>query len=140
MITLIYGSSATHEMTETQLLDLLNTAKSNNEEVGITGMLLYKGGNFLQVLEGEKEAVESLYNKIRKDPRHKSVMTIFVRPLKERVFGDWKMGFANLDTLDVSAMPEGFSDFMLQSIEADAFEDEPAYAHIFLKNFRDLMR
>lgn len=138
MITLIYGSTSTQEMTESDLIELLSTAKSNNDKLGITGMLLYKDGNFLQVLEGEKEVVESLYNKIRKDPRHKSVLTIAIRPLEERVFGDWTMGFTNLNTLDVNDMPEGFSDFMFQSIEADTFIDKPNYAYIFLKSFRNL--
>ena len=140
MITLIYGSSAVHDMTESELLDLLTTSKANNDALGITGMLLYKGGNFLQVLEGEKEAVEALYRKIQADKRHRGVMTIFRRPLKERVFGDWKMGFANLDTIDPETMPDGFSNFMSQSIDADAFSDEPSYAYVFLEGFRDLMR
>lgn len=139
MITLIYGSSARHDMTETELVDLLTTSKMNNDALGITGMLLYKGGNFLQVLEGKKEAVEALYSKIQADKRHRGVMTISIRPLEKRVFGDWKMGFANLDTLDPANMPEGFSDFMMQSLDAESFADKPSYAYVFLKSFRDLM-
>lgn len=140
MIMLIYGSSSEVNFTEADLVEILEVAKKNNDTLGVTGILLYKDGNFLQVLEGEKDVVEALYNKVRKDPRHQAVMTIFVRKIEKRSFADWKMGFVNLDTLDPNDMPEGYSDFLRQPIDVDAFSADPSYASIFLEGFRDLVR
>ncbi|MGB7337993.1 MAG: BLUF domain-containing protein [Phototrophicaceae bacterium] len=140
MITLIYASSATHEMTQEDLIDLLATSKDNNQALDVTGILLYRSGNFLQVLEGKKEVVKALYEKIKKDPRHHTVMTILERPLAEREFDDWEMGFVNLDIVSDDQMPEGFNDFLLHPFEEDGVLGEKSpYVSIFLHNFKELM-
>ena len=139
MIFLIYASSATQGMTEADLLDILTKARENNTRLGITGMLLYHGGNFLQVLEGEAEAVEALFQKIQSDPRHKQISGILKRPLSEREFGDWKMGFVNLNTLNPDDLP-GYSDFLRKPLNPDTFNDDPSLAQVFLQTFRGFAR
>ena len=67
---LVYISSATWLMSDEELAALLMECRTNNERLQVTGMLLYKEGNFIQVLEGEQETVEQLYIKIRADVRH----------------------------------------------------------------------
>lgn len=139
MITLIYGSTAVRDFSDAELLDILTVADEKNKKLGITGMLLYKNKNFLQVLEGEAEVVDALYAKIQKDPRHHSVMTILRRKIKEREFGNWTMSFVNLDTLEAEQQ-EGFTNFLIKPFDMQEFTDEPSYAFAFLRNFKELMR
>ncbi|KXF80466.1 BLUF domain-containing protein [Enterovibrio coralii] len=100
MIRLIYASSATTEFTESKLMKLLGQARANNQKENISGLLLYAKGNFFQVLEGEKQAVEKLYCKIQQDERHTSVVVIDRSDITRRAFPDWSMGFKNLETFD----------------------------------------
>lgn len=86
-------------MRDNELLFLLQQSREKNLVLGITGMLLYKGGNFMQMLEGEKQTVLKLYETIRKDDRHKDVVTIMTDNIQTRNFADWSMGFANMDQI-----------------------------------------
>ena len=70
VLQLGYASAATVEFSDDDLRELLAKSRSNNMAAGITGMLLYHEGSFLQVLEGPSEAVEHLYARIRRDKRH----------------------------------------------------------------------
>ncbi len=63
MFSLTYVSSAVRPFAEDELADLLAVSRQNNARLGITGMLLYKDGNFMQVLEGEEAEVRTLYEK-----------------------------------------------------------------------------
>ncbi|MFT4920362.1 MAG: hypothetical protein ACI8RU_002997 [Zhongshania aliphaticivorans] len=96
---LIYVSSAVQLLLDEELLLLLRQSQTKNLNLGITGMLLYKGGNFMQMLEGEEQTVRELYATIRKDPRHHNVLTIITGSLKARNFKDWSMGFQNMDKI-----------------------------------------
>src|SRR3954470_3384019 len=98
---LVYVSSATAPFTQADLLALLQISRRNNEPAGITGMLLYRDGNFMQALEGEEAAVNSAYIRISKDPRHEGLITMIKEPISERNFADWSMGFRNLDSSEV---------------------------------------
>lgn len=93
MYHLIYASTATRAFTELQLNDLLTKFRLNNIKLNITGMLIYTGGHFLQVLEGEEKVVKKLYDAIRKDKRHKDFIIIHQGELPERQFGNSVMGF-----------------------------------------------
>ncbi len=64
---LVYISAAEHDFPEKELQELLAKARENNSKLDISGMLLFHEGSFIQALEGEKAAVESLYNKIGQD-------------------------------------------------------------------------
>lgn len=139
MIYLIYASSAEHLMSEEELLEILRKSHEKNKRLGITGMLLYKGGNFLQVLEGEAEHVDSLYETIKNDPRHYQIMTIARRPLQERQFPDWQMAFVNLNSVNPDDVP-GYSEFLNESFTPENFDQNPSLAHRFLKVFKENMR
>lgn len=109
MFYLVYASSATRPFSEADLSDLLETSRENNARLGITGMLLYKDGNFMQVLEGEEETVRALYEKIGTDPRHDGAITLHQSFAQERQFPDWSMGFRNLDSPELRTVP-GYSE------------------------------
>jgi len=93
MYQLIYTSQATVPFTEAMLLELLKQAQQWNEQVGITGVLLYNEQHFVQVLEGSVEAVGDLYGKLLRDVRHYNVMRLASGRIAARRFGDWTMTF-----------------------------------------------
>ena len=93
MHKIIYFSSATKPLNEEEINLLLAKAHHYNLEKGITGVLLYLEGDFLQVLEGRKIDVVHLFNKIKKDSRHKLIITIFDNEINKRQFPEWSMGF-----------------------------------------------
>lgn len=137
MISLIYASSATRKLTNEELLDILESSHRNNAKHDITGILLYKDGNFMQVLEGDEEKVMQVYATIEQDPRHHQVMLISTRRIKARQFENWEMGFFNLDDADLRQIP-GYSEFMNTPLNADKFFDQPGFAHRFLEVFKEV--
>ncbi|TVR20458.1 MAG: BLUF domain-containing protein [Anaerolineaceae bacterium] len=141
LIQLIYASSAVELFTKQQLVDLLHEARTHNKAAGITGMLLYRDGNFLQVLEGEAKAVDALYQGILKDPRHTNVLTISRREIESRIFHDWEMGFTTIEDEDIRKYP-GFTDFLQKPFTPDYLAENPSRAGVFLETFRndDYMR
>jgi Sensors of blue-light using FAD len=95
----IYASLAVPSFRESDLPLLLEQARSHNATHDLTGMLLYIGGSFFQVLEGAADVVESLREKIRRDPRHSQFTLIINEPIAARDFSDWSMGFSMVDRL-----------------------------------------
>ena len=138
MINLIYVSSAVNLMKQDELIELLKIARENNAKLNVTGMLLYHEGNFMQVLEGEEDAVTALYHKIAQDPRHHMVTHIGTRPIKERNFSEWEMGFTNLHDIDSDTL-EGFSEYLKEPLNSEAFTNNPTFAHAFLRTFKEML-
>ena len=112
MTQIIYASAATKVFARSDLVELLKLARSGNTVAGISGMLLYHGGSFLQVLEGPEESVESLYVKIAKDPRHERCLLLLRETIRQKQFENWSMGF--VDTTKVAERIEGFVDYATQ--------------------------
>lgn len=139
MLSLIYASTATKLFTQQELVELLEISQKNNVKTDITGMLLYRGGNFIQVIEGEPDAVLELYETIKQDPRHKDVTLLSKDPIKNRQFPNWSMGFRNIDQMTVAEL-EGFTDFLSDDFSPEFFKEKPARAYILLLNFKDIMR
>jgi hypothetical protein len=89
----IYTSTATRPQTEDDLAALLDKAREYNEQLGLSGLLIYDDGAFFQILEGEDDALEQLYERIEQDPRHHDMFLLLRRPIAERNFAGWSMGF-----------------------------------------------
>lgn len=106
LIHCIYSSAATEPLTEAALDSLLAAARRKNAGLGITGMLLYDGSTFFQVLEGPPEAVDRMYAHIAHDTRHHSVTQIIREPLPQRAFGEWSMGYCRTTAGELA----GFND------------------------------
>ena len=134
MYYLIYASSATSLMDEDQLLAMLEEFRTKNEKLGITGMLIYKGGNFMQLLEGDKDDVLQLYDAICQDPRHKLVTNILSGEVAERQFPNWSMGFFNMDK--VAGLPD-FDSYFEQAMNAASFPAETKSAYQFITRFNN---
>ena len=95
---LIYQSRETRALSNQDFADILEVARKFNESQGITGCLFYNGGWLLQVLEGEQSTIDSLYQKIARDERHKDCNLMYFEPVEKRVFSKWTMGMINLET------------------------------------------
>ena len=122
MFSLVYLSEGSVPFSERDLRELLTKSRENNSNLGLTGMLLFKSGNFLQVLEGEKKTVLALYEKIARDPRHTRLNTLFQGISPKRDFPDWSMGFHDLSSPDTKSVP-GFSHFLDTSLKSADFVD-----------------
>lgn len=97
---LVYRSRAVRPLSDADLRTLLEEARAKNERLEITGVLLYRGERFMQVLEGEEAVVRDLYRTIRSDERHTDVETVHVGTIGQRAFPDWRMGAENLEAFD----------------------------------------
>ena len=97
----LYRSQATPAPTEADLQALLEQARTYNAQAQITGLLLYSGGRFVQLVEGPEAVVRSLYARIQADPRHTQVVTVSDGPGPQRWFADWHMAFGYVDALEL---------------------------------------
>ena len=97
---LLYRSVQAYEMETADLMKLLFDARSFNRENGITGLLLYHDGRFMQLLEGEQHEVHRLYRKIAEDSRHRDVVVEIDAHADRRLFPEWQMGYAEAPEID----------------------------------------
>lgn len=93
LVALAYTSSATHRLGDAELERLLEQARRTNEELGVTGVLLYHDGSFLQYFEGPAEGVEKVYERIRRSTLHGGIIELIRGPVPKRAFSGWLMGF-----------------------------------------------
>jgi len=124
MIRLVYVSKATNEMSSDLLMELLKQSREKNSRLGLSGMLLYGGGNFLQIIEGEKETVEALYEIILADKRHEECVLIDKSDIQERTFGEWSMGFELLKEEDISDI-QGYTEFLTRAMRPKEIAIKP---------------
>ena len=92
LVRLLYVSRAVKADDSEATESILGSARAYNLSHGITGILCYGGGIYLQALEGGRKQVNELYNIIIKDPRHKDVALLHYEEITERRFGGWTMG------------------------------------------------
>lgn len=139
LVQVIYASSATELFEKDELIALLETSRANNHAVDVTGILLYKDGNFLQVLEGPEPAVDTLLARIAKDQRHKRVMVFFRQTIENRDFPHWSMAFRDLKDPELAKLP-GFNEFLNLSLaDPSLLSDSPRVRQmisVFAKSIR----
>ena len=100
LVRLMYASRAAAAVDQEALLAIVRKSKANNPAVGVTGVLCFSEGIFLQVLEGGRSAVNRLYNRIASDPRHSDVELLCYEEIGERRFAGWSMGQVNMSCLN----------------------------------------
>ena len=100
LVRLMYASRALPDVNQDALVAILRKSKINNPTVGVTGVLCFSEGIFLQALEGGRSAVNQLYNKITADPRHTQVELLSYSEIGERRFAGWSMGQVNISRLN----------------------------------------
>jgi hypothetical protein len=100
LVRLMYASRAADSVNQDELAAILKKSKANNPALGVTGVLCFSGGIFLQLLEGGRSSVSALYNRIANDPRHHDVVLLSYEEISERGFAGWSMGQVNLNRLN----------------------------------------
>jgi len=103
LVRLLYASRAVDPNPET-IDAILHECRSRNPNSGITGVLCYGGGIFLQVIEGGRMAISQLYNQIQRDARHKDVVLLHYEEISERRFSGWTMGEVNMTRINASIL------------------------------------
>lgn len=89
--TLTYTSRARLDLGDEDLGAIHETARHLNALDGITGLLLFDGSRFLQIVEGSEDAIDNLVERLRMDPRHSAFEVRDERFVERRSFPDWSM-------------------------------------------------
>nr|WP_315204279.1 BLUF domain-containing protein [uncultured Albidiferax sp.] len=104
LLSLVYVSSARVPLDEPALERLLQSARIRNQQDGLTGVLLYHDGNFIQYLEGPAVTVNQTYRRIARDPVHGNLIELLLEPITERSFTGWDMGFVRPTASEMLAL------------------------------------
>ncbi|MEM1054374.1 MAG: BLUF domain-containing protein [Bacteroidota bacterium] len=99
LLQLVYASSSPWPLSREDIAAILHVSRSNNARDGLTGVLLYADGSFMQVLEGPPDAVAATYQRIHRDPRHGDVLHMLEQRVEQRSFPEWTMGLVRPDDL-----------------------------------------
>jgi hypothetical protein len=100
LVRLIYASRVGETFGDADLATVLRQSRQHNPANGITGLLCHADGVFIQVLEGGRDAVNTLYNRVVADPRHRDVTLLAYTEVAERRFAGWTMGQVNLQRMN----------------------------------------
>lgn len=104
LVRLLYVSKAVNPADQKAIEGIVKVAREYNTDHGITGVLCYGDGVFMQCLEGGRDAVNALYGHIISDKRHQDVVLLRYEEIVERQFGGWTMGVVNLNRINMSIM------------------------------------
>jgi hypothetical protein len=133
MFSLTYVSSANRRYSAAELQILADTSSRNNAQKEITGVLLYKGGDFMQLLEGAEEPVRKLYSIIGCDTRHRGLITLLQGSVEQRHFPDWGMRIEIIP--DGSSVVGAPSKFYRSILSGPSPEAKPNAARTLLRKF-----
>lgn len=136
---LVYVSSASVVFSSADLLQLLEVSRKNNMPRAITGLLLYRDGNFMQVLEGEENDVRATHARILRDTRHQGAITLLQEKIVDRAFPGWAMAFRDLNAPELKSTP-GYSDFLNEDWFGAPIIADPDRALQLLLTFRSGLR
>lgn len=134
LIELIYVSTATEEIDAAGLDRILESAARHNQPQGVTGMLLYAGGSFMQVLEGEESAVDETMGRVVQDPRHTDIIVLCREPIAHRSFLQWNMGFRRLGASEGTTHP-AYAPYFQNGFDAASIGAHPGLALEMLREF-----
>ncbi|MEW5882547.1 MAG: BLUF domain-containing protein, partial [Pseudomonadota bacterium] len=104
LVRLLYASRTADAVTHEVIESILAQSRKHNPELGITGILCHGSDVYMQVLEGGRDAVNGLYNKIVRDKRHRDVVLLHYEEVPERRFAGWTMGQVNLAKVNPSTL------------------------------------
>ena len=130
MHRIIYFSSATHLLTDNELQLLLEKSRLKNSQNDITGVLIHIDGDVIQVLEGEKEKIQNLYELIKLDPRHSTIIKVFDNEVPSRMFENWSMGYSQ-ETIEDIRKNNNFSSLSMSELK----ENKGNIVTVFLETF-----
>ena len=138
----IYSSTATERLSQRAMLELLKISRRNNEARGLTGMLLYRNGTYMQFLEGPREEVVRLLGRLRADQRHRAFRILREGTLPERLFSEWSMAYKNLAGLrggSVKGGVPGYSERLQANCDAPGEDEAKDPAQLLIDMFREIV-
>ncbi len=138
-IQLIYASKATPECTEQDFRKIKESAAKRNAQANVTGLLCYGNDRFIQVLEGDSVAVNDIYHRITRDPRHTDFRLLLVEPIPGRFYEGWDMQCVLLDDKPSREIHQ----IVLKYADGEIFAPEeysPGYARNFLEDIKNYIR
>ncbi len=103
LVRLLYASRAV-EASPDAIESILHECRTRNPNSGVTGVLCYGGGIFLQAIEGGRMTISELYSQIQRDKRHKDVVLLHYEEIAERRFAGWTMGEVNMNRINASIL------------------------------------
>jgi hypothetical protein len=131
LVRLLYASRTTSAIDEALVASILEHSRRYNVEHGITGILCTSspGNVFLQLLEGGRAAVNTLYGNIVRDPRHTDITLLDYAEITERRFASWRMGRVNMNRINQGSIlrfseSAGFDPFTMSGTTALALLEE----------------
>lgn len=138
LVTVVYSSTAVEAFSEQELEGLLVSSRRNNAREGVTGMLLYREGRFLQVLEGPEGAVRGRMIAITGDSRHRRLRVLLQELISERQFPDWTMAYPSVsaEAQEMTGYRAAFADVTEQD-QGQGQDEDPAYA---MRALRELIQ
>lgn len=139
LFRLAYISTASKRFDSSELRAMLMESNARNKAAGITGMLLYKDGQFMQVLEGTADAVTETFSRINRDPRHHNIIVLLQGAVQERRFPGWSMAFRDLNLPDQQNVP-GYSEFLNTPLTGGEFAGDPDRCEQLLLLFKKKIR
>lgn len=95
--SLTYTSWANPGLSPADVESILLAARTNNPLQGLSGLLIFNGTAFLQILEGVEPAIDELVEKLKRDKRHSNMSIRDERPIDRRSFPDWAMAYLSLE-------------------------------------------
>ena len=138
MLQIAYFSTAAVPQLTPLIEDILLTSRLNNARDGISGLLVAGGNRYMQVIEGPRRKIETLYANIRADDRHLAVMTLFQRTTLERCFDGWALAFRREPALDEFDSVPGMLRYLTEQV-GDPYlrRDVRTFAETFIASPRE---
>lgn len=138
MICIVYISSAIYGLSDRQILSILRKSKCNNKMLGISGLLLYNCGSFMQLIEGKRTDVERLYEKICLDDRHSGITLLLKEAITQKNFEDWLIGYKDLSKLN-AVEQELLTSSIGESLDFSRFIKTPHHSLEFFETFKKIL-
>jgi hypothetical protein len=133
LMQLIYVSQLVGQP-DAALMPIHTSAVKHNTNNGVTGMLLYFKGSFMQVLEGERDAVMVTYQRVQADRRHQHCKVLVEEDIAQRHFPTWSMGLCCLGDADFRKFPQ-FDLYFQDGFAFEKIQANPGIALSMLQAF-----
>ena len=104
LVSKTYLSKAVDVFSDHDLDQLLTNCRRNNAAASVTGALLYHNGYFMQLIEGQLDAINAIYDRIQADPRHEVLSVLFEDEISARFFPDWTMGYRAAEDMPLDSL------------------------------------
>lgn len=104
LVSKTYLSKAVDVFSDHYLDQLLTNCRRNNAAASVTGALLYHNGYFMQLIEGQLDAINAIYDRIQADPRHEVLSVLFEDEISARFFPDWTMGYRAAEDMPLDSL------------------------------------